>query len=235
MTNRILANTASHILRRSGVWKIAFDLNGLTVTGQRYAMVAKAIDEGKIACEAVNQFQTNPGEKLPTDTKIGAQYIAEKNTMYFSREDYGTASAYEQSVVFHEATHALFDLFAKTTNDQTLAIDDESAAVLAQAHFFRLCADNDSVGIHRFSMQYDGPGDTALKLVDKMMAETGDFERDKRTYFLQPDQTLKLRNAVAQDWGFVKKMEPDGERDSTGTKYIYDGVVQCYSCWVHGT
>jgi hypothetical protein len=86
-----------------------------------------------------------------------------------------------------------------------------------------------------FAMWVDGPGDKSLKLIDKMMAETGDFERDKRTYVLKPEQTKELRDAVAKDWHFVKFVDSKGfQTDSTGVQYIYDGVVKCYSCWVKG-
>src|SRR4029453_18730950 len=88
-----------------------------------------------------------------------------------------------------------------------------------------------------FTMFVDGPEDEALKLADRMIAETGGFERDERTYFLKPHQTKRLRNAVAKGWNFVKKPpEPDGSvTDSSGVQYIYNGVVKCFSCWVHGT
>jgi hypothetical protein len=235
MTNRTLANTASRVLRHSGIWKIGFELNGLCVTGQRYAIVAKAIEEGKIACEAVDKFTLKPGQTLAPGTKIGALYDPDVNTIFFPREDYGTSSVYEQTVILHEATHATFDLFANTNDDRVLAIDDESAAVLAQALYLRLCTDSDSTATHRFSMMIDGPGELALKLADRMMSETGDFEKDKRTYFLRAEQTLKLRAAVAQDWNLIKEVLPDGTvSDRTGVQSIYNGVVTCYSCWVLG-
>ena len=236
MTNRTLVATALSVLRKPGIWKIGFDLHGLCVTGQRLIMVAKAIEDGKIACEAVDRFVLKPGQTLAPGTKIGAVYDPDLNTMFFPREDYGKSSVYEQTVILHEATHAMFDLFAKTDDDRVLAVEDESAAVLAQALYLRVCADNDSMAIHRFAMMIDGPGETALKLADKMMADTGDFEKDKRTYFLRPDQTLKLRGAVAVEWNLVRETLPDGTvHDRTGQLSIYNGVVTCYACWVHGT
>jgi hypothetical protein len=239
MTNRTLVATALGVLRNPGIWKIGFDLHGLGVTGQRYIMVAKAIEEGKIACEWVDKFVLKPGEKLPPGTVVGAVYDPDRNAMFFPREDYGSASIYEQTVILHEATHAIFDLFAKSGDDRVLAVEDESAAVLAQALYLRLCVADDpgtSMAIHRFAMSIDGPGENALKLADKMMADTGDFEKDKRTYFLRPDQTLKLRGAVAIEWGLVRETLPDGTvSDRTGVLSIYNGVVTCYSCWVQGT
>jgi hypothetical protein len=235
MTNRTLVSTALGVLREPGIWKIGFDLNGLCVTGQRYAMVAAAIEDGKIACEAVDRFPLKPGQKLPPGTKIGAVYDPDADTIYFPREDYGKSSGYEKTVILHEATHAIFDLFAKTGDDRVLAINDEAAAVLAQAHYLRLCAPNDSQAIHRFSMMIDGPGELALKLVDKMMDDTGDFMKDRRTYFLRPEQTSKLRAAVATEWGLIRETQPDGTiSDRTGELSIYNGVVTCYACWVQG-
>jgi hypothetical protein len=235
MTNRVLVGTTLRILRNPGVWKIGFELGGLCVTGMRYSMVAKAIEDEKIACEAVDKLPLKPDHTLPPLTKILAQYDHETNTMVFPREDYGRASGYEQTVILHEATHAMFDLFAESDNDQVLAIDDESAAVLAQAHYMRLCGANDYLTVHSFSMLIDGPGEHALKLVDQMIAETGGFERDKRVYFLRPTQTMKLRAAVAQEWGLIKQTFPDGSwSDRTGVLHIYNGVVPCYYCWVHG-
>lgn len=230
MTNQKLVQTVLRILRQPGVWKIGFDLAGLTVTGMRYSMVAKAIEDGKIECRAVDKFESQGKDALAPGMVTVATYKAELNAMLFSREDYGSKIS-EERVIFHEATHAIFDLFAKSSDDRTLAINDESAAVLAEALYLRCCDKNPG----NFAMFIDGPQDEALKLADKMMAETGDFERDKRTYFLKPPQTQKLRAAVAEDWHFTKYIGSDGyPTDATGTQYVYDGVVKCYSCWVHG-
>jgi hypothetical protein len=232
MTNQKLANTVLRILRQPGIWKVGFDLGGLVVTGMRYSMVAKAIEEGKIECRVVNQFQSQVRDQLAQGMSTVARYDSDLNTMLFAREDYGSSKVSEETTIFHEATHAIFDLFANSQDDRTLAINDESAAVLAEALYLRLCDKPPG----NFTMFIDGPQDEALKLADKMMAETGDFERDRRTYFLRPPQTQKLRDAVAQDWHFVKFMGSDRyPTDSTGTQYIYNGVVRCYSCWVHGT
>src|SRR5205085_6981538 len=134
--------------------------------------------------------------------------------------DYGS-TGWEERIIFHEATHAIFDLFATSTNDQTLAIEDESAAVLAEAHYVRLSPKHTG----NMAMFVDGPGDRALKLVDQMMVKTGDFERVRGTYFLTPIETQPLRDAVAVDWHFVKYIDSNGiPSDATNTKYIYDGV-----------
>jgi len=233
MNSRTLVATASGILRNANIWKIAFDLNGICVTGQRYVMVAKAIEEGKIACNAVSKAALAKGAKLAPGTVTAARYDADENAMLFPRENYGSADAYERTVILHEATHAMLDLFAKTDDDRVLGIDDESAAVLAQALYIRLCGADDAVRM--FAMSIGGPGEEALRLADKMIDQTGGFERDRRTYFLRPDQTTKLRAAVAQEWNLIRVERPDGNfSDSSGNLSVYNGVVTCYSCWVHG-
>ncbi len=228
MTNQTLARTVTRVLRQLGMWKINFQLDGLVVTGQRYAMVAKAVEEGKIECRVVDKFTSQGKDLLAPGMVTVARYEAGADAMIFSSENYGSARISEEKTIVHEATHAIFDLFAKSQDDRTLAINDESAAVLAEALYLRLC--DKSVG--NFAMFIDGPQDEALKLADRMIAETGNFERDRRTYSLKPQQTQKLRDAVARDWHFTKYIGSDGfATDSTGAQYIYDGVVKCYSCW----
>ena len=231
MTNKTLVSTATRILRQPGIWNIGFDLDGLCVTGQRYAMVAKAIEDGKIECQVVDKFSRQGKDELAPGMVTVARYDADLNAMMFSRADYGSSNVREERTIVHEATHAIFDLFANSQDDRTLSIRDEAAAVLAEALYMRLCDRNGG----NFAMFIDGPQDEALKLADKMMAETGDFKRDRRTYFLKPQQTQKLRDAVAKDWNFTRTVEPGGIiSDRTGSQYIYNGVVKCYSCWVHG-
>jgi hypothetical protein len=231
MTNQTLAKTVARILRQHGMSKMGFQLGGLVVTGMRYSIVAKAVEEGKIECRVVNEFKPQTSDQLAPGMVTVAEYKSDLNAMLFSREDYASVRPSEERVIVHEATHAMFDLFANTQDDRTLAIDDESAAVLAEALYLRLC--DRPAG--NFAMFIDGPQDEALKLADKMMAETGDFERDRRTYFLKSQQTEKLRAAVARDWHFTKYIGSDGyETDATGTQYIYNGVVKCYSCWIQG-
>jgi hypothetical protein len=230
MTNQTLAKTVTRILRQPGISKIGFDLKGLCVTGMRYSMVAKAVEDGKIECRVEDKFKPQSKDELAPGMEVVARYKAELNAMVFSRENYG-ANGREERTIIHEATHAIFDLFARSANDRTLSIDDESAAVLAEALYIRLC--DKPAG--NFAMFIDGPQDEALKLADKMVAETGNFERDRRTYLLKLPQIEKLRNAVAQDWHFTKYIGSDGlPTDATGSKYIYDGVVKCYSCWAQG-
>jgi len=227
MRSRKLANTVARILRQPGLRNMGFDLNGLCVTGQRFAMVAKAIADGSIACEAVDSFKPQVGPLAPGMVTV-ARYDSDADTILFSRENYGTSEVREELNIVHEATHALFDLFARSKFDRRLSIDDESAAVLASALYIRLC--NKDPGT--FTILIDGPQDEALKLADSLMKETHGFAQN-RTYFLKPQQTEKLRTAVAQQWNLVK---PDS--NGPGTQYIYDGVknvVNCFPCWVHGT
>src|SRR4030095_10804716 len=135
------------------------------------------IGDGTIACEAVDSFKPQVGGLAP-GMVTSARYDIDANTMLFSREDFGTSKVSEEITIVHEATHAIFDLFAKSKDDRTLSIDDESAAVLASALYIRLCDKNPG----NFTMFIDGPEDEALKLADKMIAETGGFEKDKRTH-----------------------------------------------------
>jgi hypothetical protein len=231
MSNQTVVATALRVLRRPGIWNIGFDLHGLCVTGQRYAMVAKAIEEGAIKCEVAGKLDPDKGQVLAAGMAIAARYVPDVHTMFFRSEDFGSVSGYQQTQILHEATHAIFDLYAKGKDTRTLAVEDEAAAVLAAALYVRL---TDVVAIS-FGNFIDGSEDEALKLADKLMAETGDFERDRRTYFLRPDQTKKLRDAVAQEWNFVRRVDPDGSiTDSTGVQYIYNGVL-CQSCWAQGT
>lgn len=230
MTNRNLVETVLGVLEHPGIWKINFELNRLVVTGMRYSMVARAIREGKISCEAVTELKSRPGDKPAPGTITEARYDELKNVMLFKSEKYGNTST-EKAVILHEATHALFDLFANTKEDRVLGIDDESAAVLAEALYLRLCVTG-SLG--SYAMVVNGHEELALKLADEMMAETGNFEKDRRTYFLKQEQIEKLRMAVARSWNMVKKVLPDGTVDDrSGAQSIYDGVVSCYSCWVH--
>ncbi len=230
MSNQTLVSTVFNVLSQPQLWKINFELNGLLVTGVRFSMVAAAVLQGTIGCESRDSFTPSPGQALPAGSKIGAIYESPIDLMLFPRDDFGKDNVFEKSVILHEATHAMFDLFAKTGNDEVLAIDDESAAVLVQALFMRLLNDNKGA-IHRFSMMIDGSGEHALKLADKMMSETGDFEKNRRTYTLKSEQTKDLRAAVAKDWGFTRRNDPDGGyTDSSGIRYIYDGVT-CRSCW----
>jgi hypothetical protein len=230
MTNQTLAATVARILRQPFIQKIGFDLHGLTVTGMRYSMVAKAVEDGKIECHVESDIKPKTKDELAEGTKIEAQYRPSQNAMVFSNAGYGSLG-WEERTIFHEATHAIFDLYASSSNDQTLAIEDETAAVLAEAHYVRLSPRPTG----NFAMWVDGRGERALKVVDAMIAATGNFERDKRTYFLRPDQTANLREAVAADWHFTKYKDSQGfDTDSTGVKYIYDGVVSCFSCWASG-
>jgi hypothetical protein len=230
MTNRILAARAAAILRDPGLMRlVGFDLNGLCVSGLRYTVVAQAIEDGRITCAAVDAMPVDPGRRLAPGTVVAALYSPEANTMYFPRETYGEASGYERSTILHEATHALFDLFAGGPEDRVLAVDDESAAVLAQAFYIRLADETDAV--HRFTMLVNGPGACALDLADAILGHTAYFQRERRIYVVRPPEAMLLRAAVAREWNLIREVMPDGtERDRTGIRTIYNGVVTCPSC-----
>src|SRR6185437_14920564 len=130
-----------------------------------------------IECRVETEIKPKSDDELASKggalkTIIEAQYRPAQNVMVFPNEAYG-AAGWEERTIFHEATHAIFDLFATSSNDQRLAVEDETAAVLAEAHYVRLCPHPTG----NFAMWVDGRGERALKVVDNMMAKTGDFER----------------------------------------------------------
>lgn len=226
MANQTIKETVLSVLSNPGVRKINFNLNGLTVAGHRYALVAALVRSGKIACEIVSQMPVTPGQAPPEGSIVEAMYDSDTNTMYFKRADYGRsgiAAGIERGVILHEATHALFDVFAKSGNDQVLGIDDESAAVLAQALYLKLCELGDMYAISNFKMLADGSGDLALKLADTILAANA----GERLSNLQPQQMVSFRNRVAVEWNLVA----DGASDRSGAMSIYNGVITCFACW----
>jgi hypothetical protein len=226
MADRTIQETVLSVLSNPGVRKINFNLNGLIVAGHRYALVAALVRSGKIACEVVSQMPVKPGQAPPQGSIVGAMYDPDTNTMYFKRADYGNsgiAAGKERGVILHEATHALFDVFARSGNDQVLGIDDESAAVLAQALYLRLCEGGDNIAISNFRMAINGSGELALKLADTILAANA----GERLFNLQPQQMTSFRNQVAVEWDLVKK----GNSNRSGSMTIYDGVITCFACW----
>lgn len=222
MTNQTLAKTASRILRQPGIAKIAFQLGGLLVTGLKLLRVAQAIDDGTIECQTVKDLKAGP-TGLAKGRLIEARYQEEINAMLFRDENYGTAPGEDRTVV-HEAVHAMFDLTTPSLNFKTLAINDESAAVLTEAIYIKVC-DRPLGG---FKMVADGPQDEAWKLAGLMSVETDNFTADG-PYMLTPDQTEDLRKAVAADWNFVKIPDKKGSgyTDNSTAQYIYNGMVKC--------
>jgi hypothetical protein len=224
MTNETLVKTATRILREPGLMKLNFQLNGLLVTGERLGRVAQAIDQGLIVCDTLGNYKL-PEDEIPAGGVRDAHYTTKHNVMLFERQNYAaTGLPSEETTIVHEATHAAFDLFARSSQDSVLAIDDESSAVLAAALYLKLC--NKWPG----SFAGDRPCSEAWDLADLVMGETDGFA-DKQTYILKPDQTQKLRAAVAQQWGFIKTYHKWGTEDKTKAKYVYDGVIKCVACW----
>jgi hypothetical protein len=222
MADQSLSNTVTRILRQPGIQKIGFSLNGITVTGQGYTMVAQAIADGRINCQTVDNIA--PQGKLAAGMTVEARYTADTNVMLFQRADYGSNSVSEERTIVHESTHAMFDLMAKSKNARQLSIDDESAAVLAEALYTRLC--DKRVG--GFRMVVEGPQDEAMKVADNMMAERGNFETDRSLYILKADDIKMLRDAVAMDWNFTRVVDSKGNiTDNRGALYIYNGVPLC--------
>lgn len=222
MTNKTLAKNASLILRQPGITKINFQLGGLLVTGQKLVQVAQAIDDGKIECMTVKDLKAGP-TGLAKGMLIEAKYKEELNAMLFRDENYGTAPGEDRTVV-HEAVHAMFDLTTPGLNFRTLAIDDESSAVLTEAIYIKVC----DKPLGGFKMMADGPQEKAWDLAGQMSVETDNFSTGS-PYMLTPDQTEDLRKAVAKDWNFVKIPDKvgSGYLDQSTSQYIYNGMVKC--------
>lgn len=221
-----LTATVTRVLRQPALARLGFNLNGLIVTGDRYGAVARAIDRGDIKCVAVDSFAAQGKDELAAGTAVEARYSADANAMKFQRADYGANSVHEERTILHEATHAIFDLYASSKNARVLSIDDESAAVLAEAFYIRLVSQK----VGGFKMMADGPGEPALALADEVLRATDGFA-DRQVAVLTPTQTEDLRAAVARQWNFVRTVEPGGIiSDRSTAVYIYNGVVKCVSC-----
>jgi hypothetical protein len=221
MSNESLKNTVSRILRTPGMEKIGFQLGALMVTGANIGRVAQAIDAGRIECRVVGQIKADGPISPGKGNVIEARYKEELNAMLFRDDSYGTAPGEDRTVV-HEAVHASFDLLAPRSNFKTLAIDDESAAILTEAIYIKVC--NRPVG--GFKMVVGGPQEEAWNLAGLMSAATDEFTKGG-IYTLDPTETTDLRAAVAKDWGFVKVKDKTGYTDNTTAIYIYNGMVRC--------
>lgn len=221
MSNETLKNTVSRILRTPGMEKIGFQLGALTVTGQKIAQVAQAIDAGRIECRSVGQIKSGGPVSPGKGNVIEAQYKEELNAMLFPNESYGTGPGEDRTIV-HEAVHAAFDLLSPGLNFRTLAVDDESAAVLTEALYIKVCGRP----LGGFKMVVDGPQDEAWKLAGLMSSATEDFTSGG-IYALDAADTAALRAAVAKDWGFVKVKDKTGYSDNSTAQYIYNGMVKC--------
>jgi hypothetical protein len=191
MPNEVLRDTVISVLGSPDLLPIGFELNGLCVTGMRFLMVREAV-VSKITCEI--GIKKTPGDQLPSGSVARAQYIPWEDQFRFPRETFGQHIDPEKVTIVHEATHAIFDLYAATKDDRVAAIDDEAAAFLAAALYSRLAQVSPGMMIEGDS-KYE-----ALQLADKILAETGDFKKDKRTYFLKAPQIAKLRAAVVEDY-----------------------------------
>jgi hypothetical protein len=222
-TDPTLAATVLRILREPGIQKINFSLNAIIVKGQDYAPVAQAIADGRIQCQVVKQFASQ-GE-LARGMSVEARYETDSNVMLFQRANYGSTAS-EERTILHEATHAMFDLRgSKKHNIRQISIDDESAAVLVEALYTRLCKKE----LMGFKMVQYGPQDEALRIADNMMAERNNFEDDTSMYVLKEEDLQMLRAAVATDWNFTRVVDKKTGTitDNTGALYIYNGVGLC--------
>ena len=224
MTNQTLATTVSRILRQPGMMKMDFNMHGLLVTGRFYGMVASAVEEGRIECLAVKDLPPQRPGQLAPGTLATARYTRENNRMMFESENFGSKPSEEITIV-HEATHAIFDITAPSKNHHTLAINDESAAVLAEALYIKLCGKPKG----NFDMVIGDPQYEAWNLANEMMVETESFTTGPKPYVLTRDQTKLLNDAVALLWNFTLKPEKGGYTDDRGVRYFYDGVPKCNS------
>lgn len=223
MPSPALINTVTNILRQPCLARMAFDLGGLEVTGARLAAVAEAITAGKIKCLTVREFASQGKNELASGMMVAARYEIKNNAMVFESESYGNAIGEDRTIV-HEAVHAIFDLNAGPKGKHNLAVDDEAAAVLAEAFYIRLC--NKPIG--GFKMMVDGPQEHALNLADEILIETDSFVGKPATYTISAEQLVYLRAAIARDWNFRTFVGSDGRwTDNSKLKYVYDGVPKC--------
>ena len=225
-TNRVLAATASRILRQAGLANINFELGGLKVVGSQFARVADAIDAGRIKCWTVKEFEPQGVNGLASGMTVNARYGIDSNAMLFSSEHFGTNPGEDRTIV-HEAVHAAFDLDApigKKPQVQTLSIDDEAAAVVAVAFYIRLCKKK----VGGFLMDADGPEKPALELVDSLADTSGPEPVWSGPYKFTADDVKAIRDGAAKKWNFNSFKDKDGSYvDNSGARYVYDGVPVC--------
>ena len=217
--NRRLAATVVKTLREAEVGGINFAYKGSTVnnksvefivTGVRYSVVADLVEKGRIVC---NLLKSSRSLGLPRGNVAAASYVATSGNEYgdfpdqmlFPTESYGEYSGYEKSVIIHEATHAIHDMFLR---QNCLAIEDEATAWLAKALYMRLTPRTTGSG----GMLIGGPLDVALKIADKMIA--AGF--GGRTQPLYPPDIQFLKNTIAVEYGLVG--------GKAGIQSAYDGV-----------
>ena len=223
-TNRVLAATASGILRQPGLAMINFQFGGLNITGSNFARVADAIDAERIKCWTVKEFKSQGTDELAPGMIVNAQYQIKTNAMLFSSDDFGENPGEDRTIV-HEAVHAAFDLDAPLgAKTQTLSIDDEAAAVVAVAFYIRLC--NKPVGA--FKMDAGGPEEPALALIDRLAYRAGPTPTWRGPYLISPQDARPIRDGAARKWHFDKFKGKDGyDTDNSGALYTYDGVPVC--------
>lgn len=85
-------------LRSTGINKINFTYDGVTINSSDYFRIARAVIADKVHVKVV---RLEPG--------VGAQYDPRSNTLEFPSIQYGTKPS-EQVTITHEATHAILDM-----------------------------------------------------------------------------------------------------------------------------
>jgi hypothetical protein len=226
MNNTALAATVIRILKHQNISKIAFQVNGLLINAAGFAEVVKAIEDGRIECKSVAEFEQQGG--TAPGTIVEARYSISGNAILFPEASYG-ATASEECTIVHEAVHALFDLrvTGKKAN-QNLAIDDESAAVLAEAFYVILCRSTGGKMIPvNYRMMVESPQDEGWKVANDIVAN-GKPMSQTSPYILNAMEIQALRNSVATTYKFNQYVDENNHwSDDSGQKYVYDGVPKC--------
>jgi hypothetical protein len=210
MSNQVLEGNVKKILTDAPITRINFELIGLRVISTSYKLVLDAIQARKISCDV----DVTPNPNLPTGVRRVCRYEPASHQLLFPNDHYGSTSGSEKVNIVHEATHAMFDcIYGTRLGTQILAINDEAAAWLAQAVYFRksplLFWDGGPI------VQGD-PLEEAFKLVDKMVQSLGAFGSNGVTQSVPPTDAIPLQHSVATLYNFVG--------GAAGIKHVYFGV-----------
>lgn len=225
MTNPTLAATVSRILRHPEISKIAFKLNGLQVDAAGFADVANAIDAKRIECQNVAEFDKQ--RATAAGTVVEARYSIKGDAMLFPNPSYGSTAS-EECTIVHEAVHAMFDLRTAGKAQSNLAIDDEAAAVLAEALYVILCKSTGGKMIPvNYRMVVESPQDEGWQVANNMVL-SGKPMTAGNPYVLDQLEIQALKNSVASTYKLNKYIDKQGiKSDDSGLRYIYDGVPIC--------
>jgi hypothetical protein len=230
-TNPILQQKVLQLIKLPFVQLINFEINGLRVTGQRYAMLADLISNGTVECHVDSYIKPKIKGHYQAGTQVEAMFDTLQHALVFRTQDYGQDkfedgynkdagdASFEKRNMFHEATHAIFDVFTTSGEDHVRGLEDEVVAVLAEAYFVKLCPGYSST---TFDGLAGGSGQRALELFKELKERTHDFQ-DRTVQVLRlPDYRL-LKEAVAIEWDYLNHL-PQGGSDRSDEKHIYTGL-----------